>query len=246
MTAATGLVILLKLDSNRRFFSPWPWNLMDDIKIVGHLFYTTSSFMHHFNAISEIELQLDSVNNQFGSKSAICLSRVTFKFDGWPWKTTGHLFYVASSFVHRVKAIGEFKLPLESGKSEFGLKSSILFVPSDLEIRQMTLKNNRAHLLCCFKLCASLHSHQWIITGVPVLKHPIRFKIDDFFSSVSLKFDRWPWKTNRKPLLCYTKLCASFRSHWWIQTWVTVWKLPIRFKIEEFFSRVTLKFDGWP
>ena len=25
---------------------------------------------------------------------------VTLKLDGWPWKTIGHLFYVASSFVH--------------------------------------------------------------------------------------------------------------------------------------------------
>ena len=30
----------------------------------------------------------------------------------------------------------------------------------------MTLKNNRAPLLCCFKLCASFHSHWWIQPGV--------------------------------------------------------------------------------
>ena len=31
LIAATGQVILLKLDSNRRFFQPvWPWNFMDD------------------------------------------------------------------------------------------------------------------------------------------------------------------------------------------------------------------------
>ena len=28
-------------------------------------------------------------------------------------------------------------------------------------------------------------------------------------------------QNNRAPLLCYFKLCASFRSHWWIQIWVT-------------------------
>ena len=28
-------------------------------------------------------------------------------------------------------------------------------------------------------------------------------------------------KNNRAPLLFYFKLCASFRSHWWIQTWVS-------------------------
>ena len=69
------------------------------------------------------------------------------------------------------------------------------FVPCDLEIWRMTLKNNRAPLLCCFKLSASFHSHQWIPTGVTVRKHPILVKIDDFFSRVTLKFNGWPWKT---------------------------------------------------
>ena len=30
----------------------------------------------------------------------------------------------------------------------------------------MTLKNNRAPLLCCFQLCAWFHCHMWIQTGV--------------------------------------------------------------------------------
>ena len=41
-------------------------------------------------------------------------------------------------------------------------------------------------------------------------------------------------------------ICAAFCSHWWIQTGVTVWKRLIWVKIDDFFSRVTLKFDGWP
>ena len=69
------------------------------------------------------------------------------------------------------------------------------FVPCDLEIWWMTLQNNRASLLCCFKLCATLHSHRWIETGVTVRKRPIWVKIDDFFSHVTLQFDIWPWKT---------------------------------------------------
>ena len=39
-------------------------------------------------------------------------SRVTLKFDGWPWKTIGHLSYATSSFVHHFVAIDEFKLAL--------------------------------------------------------------------------------------------------------------------------------------
>ena len=69
------------------------------------------------------------------------------------------------------------------------------FVPCDLEIRCMTLENDRASLLCCFKLCATFHSHRWIQTGVTVRKCPIWVKIDDFLSRVTLQFDVWPWKT---------------------------------------------------
>ena len=53
-------------------------------------------------------------------------------------------------------------------------------------------------------------------------------------------------KNNRAPLLCYFKLCASFRIHWCIQTGVTVRKRPIWAKSTIFFSRVTFKLDGWP
>ena len=54
------------------------------------------------------------------------------------------------------------------------------FVPCDLEIWRMTLENDRASLLCCFKLCATFHSHWWIQTGVTVRKRPFRVKFDDF------------------------------------------------------------------
>ena len=54
------------------------------------------------------------------------------------------------------------------------------FVPCDLEIWWMTLENNRASLHCCFKLCATFHSHRWIQTGVTVRKRPIWVKFQDF------------------------------------------------------------------
>ena len=95
------------------------------------------------------------------------LSCVTLEFDGRPWKTIGHLFYAASSFVHNFIAIIEFKLKLQFGNVQFGSKSTI-FGLCDLEIWWMTLKNNRASLLCFFKLCASFRSHWRIQTGVTV------------------------------------------------------------------------------
>ena len=62
-------------------FDGWPR------KIIGHLFYTTWSFVHHFKSIGVFKLELQSGNAQFRSKSDIFFSRVTLKFDGWPWKT---------------------------------------------------------------------------------------------------------------------------------------------------------------
>ena len=67
--------------------------------------------------------------------------------------------------------------------------------PCDLEIWRMTLQNNRAPLLCYFKLCASFHTHWWFQISVTVRKRSIRVKIDDFLSRVTLKFDGWPSKT---------------------------------------------------
>ena len=156
---------------------------------------------------------------------------MTLKFDGWPRKAIGHLFCTTSSFVRHFKPIGEFKLELQSRNTRFG--STWRFaVLCDLEICWMTLKNNRVPFLCYFKLCKSLQSHWWIQTGVTVLKHSIRLKIRDICPL-------WPWNLTgdlkkRAPLLSYFKIWASFH-HLWIQTGVTVRKIPIWVKINHFF-----------
>ena len=114
----------------------------------------------------------------------------------WPWnlmddleKTTGHLFYTMSSFVHHFKSICEFILKLKSGNAQFGSKL-VIFCP--VRPRWMTLENNRAPLLYYVTLYASFHSHGWIQTRVTVPKLSIWVKID-FFSQETLKFDRWTW-----------------------------------------------------
>ena len=161
-------------------FNEWPW------KTTRHLFYTTSSFVHHFKSIGEFKLELQSGNAQFGSK----LAHVTLKFHEWPRKTIGHLFCTTLSFVQHFKAIGIFKPGVTVRKPSIRVKIGDFFVPHDLENWRMTLKNNRAPLQCCFKLCASFL--WWIKTGVTVRKRPIWVKIDDFFSWVTLKFDGFP------------------------------------------------------
>ena len=112
--------------------------------------------------------------------------------------------------------------------------------PCDFKIWQMTLKNNRAPLLCYFKLCASFCSHWWIQTGVTVRKR-------QFGSNSTIFRALWPWnlmddlENNRAPLLSNIKLCASFHRHMWIQTGVTVRK-----RLSWVLTSVTLTFDLWP
>ena len=70
--------------------------------------------------------------------------------------------------------------------------------PCELEIWWMTLKNNRAPLLCYLKLCASFCSHWWIQTGVTVQKRPTRVKFDNFLEPCDLEI--WQMTLNRANL----------------------------------------------
>ena len=103
-------------------FDGWPW------KTIEHLFYATSGFVQYFVTISQFKLELQSWNAKLGSKTAIFFSSVTFKLDGWPWKTIGYLFYATLSFVHHFTTISEFKLELQSENAQFGSKS-VIFGP---------------------------------------------------------------------------------------------------------------------
>ena len=163
------------------------------LKTIGHLFNATSSFVYHFVAIGEFKLELQSGNAQSGSNSAIFRAV-------WPWNLTDDLekqegTASTSSFVHHFVAICVFKLELQSGHAQSGSNRRFL-EPCDLEIWQMTFKNNRAPLLCCFQLCAWFHCHMWIQTGVRVRK-----RLSWVLTSVTLTSDLdllhghhfWPW-----------------------------------------------------
>ena len=83
--------------------------------------------------------------------------------------------------------------------------------PCDLEIWRMTLKNNRAPLLCCFQLCAWFHSHMWIQTGVRVRK-----RLSWVLTSVTLTFDLWPWPFAWTSLLTMVTTPENFMMiRWW-------------------------------
>ena len=94
----------------------------------------------------------------------------------WLWNLTDDLakHYSTSSVLHQaVCIISKPWVNLNWSYSPETLnlgQDRWFFVLCNLEIWWMTLKNNRAPLLCCFKLCASLHSHQWIQIEVTVQK----------------------------------------------------------------------------
>ena len=169
-------------------FEGWP------SKTIGHLFYATSSFVPHFVAIGEFKLEFQSGNAQSGSKSPIF-------FTVWPWNLTDDLKKQQGTSHKHYQAICNISSTYVHSKWSYSPETPNLgqirqFLEwRDLEIWWMTLKNNRAPLLCYFKLCAAFSSHWWIQTGVTVRKRPIWVKFDDFWRCVTLKFDRWPWKT---------------------------------------------------
>ena len=114
-----------------------------------------------------------SANTQFGSKSACDLVPCDLEIRWMTLKNNrAHLLCYVKLCAYHFIAIGEFKLETQSGKTQFGSKLAIFFVPCDLTIWQLTLKNNRTSLLWYFKLCASFHSHWWFQSGVTARKRP--------------------------------------------------------------------------
>ena len=126
LIAATGLVILLKLDSNCRFFSPcdleiWWMTLKNNGAPFLYYIKLYASFQIHRWIPSGVTVRKRSIQVKIGN----FWSHATFKFDGLPWKTIGHLFYAMLSFVHHFKAISKFKLKLQSRNAQSGSKSAI-------------------------------------------------------------------------------------------------------------------------
>ena len=118
--AATGIVILLKLDSDHWFF------ILYDLEIR----WVTSknnrgpllSYIKPcalFQSYQWIQTGVTIRKCSIQVKIYDFLSSVTLKFDGWPLKAIRHLFYATSSFVHHFIAISQFKLQLQSGNAKF-------------------------------------------------------------------------------------------------------------------------------
>ena len=142
--------------------------------------------MHHFVPIGEFELELQSGNAQFGSNSTI------FRAVS-PWNLTDDLEKKGTSSM-LLQALCIISYPLVNSNWSYSPEKPNLgqirrfLEPCDLEIWQLTLKNNRAPPLSNIKLYVSFHHHMWIQTGVTVQKL-LRWVV----TSVTLTFDLWPW-----------------------------------------------------
>ena len=126
LIAATGLVILLKLDWNCQFFS------LCDLEIWWMTYKNYGAPLLHYIKLCVssqtppwIRTGVTVPKRTIRVKIGDFLSCVTLKFDGWPWKIIGHLFYATLSFERHFKPIGEFKIKLQSGNAPFGSKSAI-------------------------------------------------------------------------------------------------------------------------
>ena len=116
----------LKLEPKSLVFHPvWPWIWqMTSKNNRAHLWYF--KFLHHFVAIGEFKLELQSENAHFGYKFTLFCRRWPRNLEGG-LKKIGYLSYATSSFVHHFVAIGEFKLELQPGNAQFESKSSIFW-----------------------------------------------------------------------------------------------------------------------
>ena len=135
---------------------------------------------------------------------------MTLKFDGWPSKTIGHLFYATSSFVHHFVAIGEFKLELQSGNAQSGSNSTIFWavwpwnLTDDLEKQWGT--SSKQHQAVCI-ISSSYVNSNWSYS-------PETIKL--VLTSVTLTFDLWHWPFAWTSLLSLVTTPENFMMiRWW-------------------------------
>ena len=121
-------------------------------------------------------------------------AHVTVKFDGWPKKTIGHFFYTTSSLCIISNPLVNWNWSYSPETPNSG-RNSRYFILCDLEIWWITFENNKGTFTIPHQALCIISEPLVKQTWVTVWKHSIWVKIGNFLSHVTLKFDRWPWKT---------------------------------------------------
>ena len=205
-------------------FYGWPW------KRIGHVFDAASSFTHHVMSIGEFKLKLQPGNAQFGPKSFIF---VPCDLEIWPLRLISYPS-VNLNFSY--------------------IRKRWIRVKIDDVFSRVSLKFDGWHWKTIWHLFYDTASLVHRFTAISEFKLELQSGNAQFGSKSLICCTGWSWnltddlekQQSTSPRLCYIKLCALFCSRWWIQIWVIVNKRPIWLKIDDFFSRATLKSDGWP
>ena len=186
LIAVTGLVILLKLDSNHRFFSPCDLEIwwMTSKKRAPLLYYIklcTSFHSHQWiqTGVKSLGIINSGQNRRFFfyleiwrmtlKKALLCCFRFCAPLQSYGWMSIQTGVTVRKPPI--LVKIGHF-CPVWPWNLHW----------------LVTLKNNKAPLLCGVKLHSSFHSYQVIQSGVTVRKLPIRIKTGIFCPV-------WPWNS---------------------------------------------------
>ena len=118
--------------------SPWPKSI---------LFYTAPAAYSNCWKHWQIGVKFSMYYSKLWMNIAVWCEK-------WPKKSSKYVAKVATFFITR-QIWGIWKLrPAYSPETPNLGQNRWCFVLCDLEIWWMTLENNRASLLCCFKLCA--------------------------------------------------------------------------------------------
>ena len=136
---------------------------------------------------------------------------MTLKFDGWPRKTIGHLFYLfytMLSFVLHFKTTGELKLELQSRKAQFGSKSTICplwpwNLMDDLE-KQYGTSSMSLQALCIISLpyvnsnwSYDLETAKWVHDLCDLDLWPLTLTICIYITFVNGNMNSWKFQDDR-------------------------------------------------
>ena len=194
-------------------------------------------FQSHHRIQTRVTVRKRSIHVKIGDFCVPCdleIWQMTLKNNRAPLLCYFNLcpsFYSHQSFETGIKSL---ETPISGQNLWF-------FVPCDLEMWSMTLKKNRAPLLCYFKFWPRFIAIGQFKLELESGNTKFGSKLAIFFVPCDLQILQMTLKNNTDPLLCYTKLCASFNCHMWIQTRVRVHK-----RLNWVFISVNLTFDLWP
>ena len=183
LIAVTSPIILLKFDSNHQFFSPcdleiWWMTLKNNRAHPLYYVKFCASFQSHQWIQTGVAVWKPSIWVKIGDFFVPCDLKIWRR----TWKK-GHF-----SIQHQALCI--FSKPSVTSNLSYSPEMfnsgqhRWFFVACDLEIWQMTLKNNRSPLLCHIKLCAWFNLYMWIHIGVTVQK-----RLNWVLAFVTLTFD---------------------------------------------------------